>query len=997
MEAGGAEPSLGSARRFGDYELLEEIARGGMGAVFRARQISLKRLVAVKVLLAAEFSNDTSRKRFRREAEAAASLNHPNIVSIYEVNEHEGQPYFSMELIEGRSLAELTREKPVSARQAAQWLKIIAEAVHYAHLRGVLHRDLKPSNVLVDKAEAPHVTDFGLAKLVAPGADLTLTGQVLGTPSYMSPEQADPKRGEAAAASDLYSLGATLYHALTARPPFMAETLTQTLRLALEREPASPRLLNPTVPRDLETICIKCLDKDPRCRYATAQELADELGRFLSGEPIHARPLATAARLARWCRRKPALAVSFGSVAALLLAVVVGFPLAFFRINQARKLAEGANAQTQQQLYAALLEQARATVRSGELGQRVRALEALRRAAAITNTPELRRETMAAAALADLRFKGDINTGSDVSFVQLDPTFERMAVARGPGPVEIRSTSSRHLLATLPASTNHGAFDLKWSFDGQFLGVNRSRDPGTGLAETEVWNVTHRQRVLRLHETSYGCLAFHPKQSRALVAIGQKQLALWDLERSAEIGRFDLAGVPMHLQFSPDGERFAALYRSGTGWRVSVYDAQSASLRSSAFFDYPVRSFDWHPHGQRLALTDARGDVHVVDAGTGDIRTLGQHKLKGLGATFTPDGDFLFSGALDEEVICWDLRLMQRAFTASLSSSRMQFRADGKECAVCSPNSVECFLFERPAGVRELNAQQLERLHRGTFSPDARRLVVTGRKRIGLWDWAGSSVPSLTTNGEFATPFFTPDGAELFAFWNLGIGRWGLLQPTNLGEPIELHPLPVYNPWRVYSTFLYSNQFVLTGQAGVEFVPLTNVATGPGKLFVDAAGCCILSPNESWMIRRIEGRPVIQVCHMPDMFQITEIAAGSEVMNFAFAPGSDEIAVATRAGLEFYDTTRWKRTRLLPMTMDRYANILFAPDGQSLWVARDSRNAALYDVHTSQEVLPLPTGTLPLALSPDGRTLAVSVDARRLQVWDVVELRRQFRDLGVDW
>ncbi len=269
-EPGEAGPSPSSARRFGDYELLEEIARGGMGAVFRARQVSLKRFVAVKVLLAAEFANETSRERFRREAEAVASLNHPNIVSIYEVGEHEGCPYFSMELIEGRSLADLTREKPVPARRAAQWLKTIAEAVHYAHQRGVLHRDLKPSNVLVDKADVPHVTDFGLAKRIETGEALTQTGQVLGTPSYMPPEQADPKRGEAAATSDVYSLGAVLYHALTARPPFMAETLTQTLRLVAEAEPVSLRLLNPGVPRDLETICHKERPKAPLSDSARA-------------------------------------------------------------------------------------------------------------------------------------------------------------------------------------------------------------------------------------------------------------------------------------------------------------------------------------------------------------------------------------------------------------------------------------------------------------------------------------------------------------------------------------------------------------------------------------------------------------------------------------------------------------------------------------------------------------------------------------------------------
>ena len=309
VPARSTERASGVICKLGDYELLEEIARGGMGAVYRARQISLNRLVAVKVLIGAEFANDTALKRFRHEAEAAASLNHPNIVSIYEVGEHDGQPYFSMELIEGRSLAELAREKPVHARQAAQWLKTIAEAVHFAHERGVLHRDLKPSNVLVDGLDLPHITDFGLAKRIA-GADLTLSGQVLGTPSYMPPEQADPKRGQPTAASDVYSLGAVLYHLLTARPPFMAETLTQTLRLVSEAEAVSPRMLNPGVPRDLETICFKGLEKEPRRRYVSALELADELGRFLRDEPIRARAIGAPARLLRWYRRKPALAVA---------------------------------------------------------------------------------------------------------------------------------------------------------------------------------------------------------------------------------------------------------------------------------------------------------------------------------------------------------------------------------------------------------------------------------------------------------------------------------------------------------------------------------------------------------------------------------------------------------------------------------------------------------------------------------------------------------------
>jgi predicted Ser/Thr protein kinase len=362
----------GILRTLGDYELLDEIARGDMGVVYRARQVSLNRLVAVKVLLAPQSQKDT--KRFRREAEVAASLSHPNIVSIYEVGEHEGQPFYAMELIEGRTLAELSRDQPLGARRAAEMTKTIVEAVHYAHERKLLHRDLKPSNVVVDAFDAPRVTDFGLAKRADGDADLTLAGQVLGTPNFMPPEQAEAKGSPGSVAGDVYSLGAILYQLLTGRAPFLAESVTQTLRLVIETDPVPPRLLNPNVPRDLETVCLKCLEKDPRRRYASARELAEELGRFLADEPIRARPIGAVEKLIRWCRRKPALATALSFGALLLLVIAIGSPVAIYRIDSAREKesglrarAEAAERATEGQLHTALLEQARATARGGHL------------------------------------------------------------------------------------------------------------------------------------------------------------------------------------------------------------------------------------------------------------------------------------------------------------------------------------------------------------------------------------------------------------------------------------------------------------------------------------------------------------------------------------------------------------------------------------------------------------------------------------------------------
>src|ERR1044071_5349683 len=298
-------------RAFGDYELLEEVARGGMGIVYKARQVSLGRIVAVKMLLFGPLSSPEFVKRFRAEASAAASLQHPNIVAIHEVGVHEGQQFFALDYVEGPSLAKLISSSGFRIsdfKRAARYLKIISETIHYAHERGILHRDLKPSNVLIDASDQPRVTDFGLARRLEGDSELTVTGQVLGSPNYMPPEQAAGRRGKVGRRSDVYSLGAMLYHLLTGRPPFVGEALTDTLEQVLNAEPLSPRLLNPSVPRDLETICLKCLEKEPEKRYATAQALADELGRVLNNEPVHARPVTGAERVWRWCRRRPGLA-----------------------------------------------------------------------------------------------------------------------------------------------------------------------------------------------------------------------------------------------------------------------------------------------------------------------------------------------------------------------------------------------------------------------------------------------------------------------------------------------------------------------------------------------------------------------------------------------------------------------------------------------------------------------------------------------------------------
>jgi serine/threonine protein kinase len=374
-------------RYFGDYELLEEIAHGGMGVVYKARQVSLNRVVALKLISAGTLATAEIVQRFHAEAEAAAGLSHPNIVPIYEIGQHEGQHYFSMGWVEGPNLHRRLAGKPMSPGDAALLMAALARAVHYAHQRGVLHRDLKPGNIILDPNGTAHVTDFGLAKLIEKESTLTHTNAVLGTPSYMAPEQARGQTKEVTTAVDVYGLGAVLYETLTGHPPFVGGTSWETIRQVLDQEPRRPSMWNRAVDRDLETICLKCLEKEPERRYTSAAALGEDLERWTVGLPILARPPTPPERLFKWARRNPAIA---GLVVALHRVAGAGLAGIIWQWQA-----------TQEELWNSRLLEARSFRLSSDPGRRAHGLDVLKEAASYRPSVALRNEAIATLVLPD--------------------------------------------------------------------------------------------------------------------------------------------------------------------------------------------------------------------------------------------------------------------------------------------------------------------------------------------------------------------------------------------------------------------------------------------------------------------------------------------------------------------------------------------------------------------------------------------------------------------
>lgn len=992
--------SVNSVRYFGDYELLQEIARGGMGVVYKAKQVSLNRPVALKMILAGQLASTADVQRFRTEAEAAANLDHPNIVPIYEVGEHESQHFFSMKLIEGDSLGHWIADfrlriaafTHTHQANAARLIGIVARAIHHAHQRGILHRDLKPANILLEdldpkggisnlKSAIPLVTDFGLAKRLEGDKGLTQSGAIVGTPSYMAPEQASGKKGLSIQA-DVYSLGAVLYELLTGQPPFKADTPLDTVLQVLEREPARPRSLNSKISGDLETICLKCLDKDPERRYRSAEALAEDLDCWLRGEPIRARPAGKVERLWRWARRNPER-MTFAGIGATLLMLICAAVFLGYRTTTA------AQEQSIEHLYSAHMNLGQQAL---ETGKQTRLMGLLQPYVPWPGQPDRRGWEW-----HYLRARCPIDLDEHLGYQVRDtsawsPDGRWLAWGAEDGTTRVWDVSTGQVILSEEALMyrHSGVRSLAWSPDSQSLASSM-----VGEKEIKIWEIStgqpprvltgHADEVLALswshdwrlasldksytiilwdlhdetHRTirantsqldAYSFVTMHwrPEQNELVTSVQMvgSETRFWDLNTLK-----NTRSLPISVHsWSPDGQRFA----QPTG----IYDSSGKLVRSLGSLQHVYRII-WSPDGQKLAVSDGAMSIKILDANSLQETHSFHGRTEPL--VWSPESKrFAVGGTI------WDLTPREPHITLGAHNSANS--SNQVICLAWSTTGRQLAWATRSGAMEVWDLATKRMIHKVpgshsklAWSPDCRYLASIdgpGPRRVTVWD-VQSWQSVATLSGLTSTWGFKLEWSEDSKWLVAAHGNTFKLWETQTWQE---QPMPA----TLAEHFMGQDSFL---------------GWGDGKQLM------ILQPSGLYLWDPSTGKPP-RVRYQD--FRPPHLASSTYDGQRVVYPSSSS------GELTIYEWSS-RSNLLLRGHTDRVREAVWSPDLKRVASTSADDSLKIWDAFSGQELLSFRAeqgtgGFHALAFSPDGRQLAAGRGDHSIVIWDASHARLTLPD-----